>query len=98
MNHGRTVLIHRFSFPTNIVFGPGAVREIGPLAKQLGGTKALIVTDPGVAAAGLTAPVRDSLTEAGIACSLYEGVDPNPTEANVEGGVDAYRRNACDII
>ena len=37
-----------FSFPTRIVFGPGAVRELGNEAKQLGITRPLVVTDRGV--------------------------------------------------
>ena len=42
-----------WSFPTRILFGVGAVQEVGAEARRLGGTRALIVTDKGVVRAGL---------------------------------------------
>ncbi len=91
-------MISRFAFPTNIVFGPGAVREVGGLALGLGARKPLIVTDPGVAKAGLVAPVQASLGDVGLSCAVFQGVDPNPTEANVEAGLEVFRREGCDLI
>ena len=38
--------------PTRLISGEGVVQRIGALAKELGGTHALIVTDPGIVAAG----------------------------------------------
>jgi 4-hydroxybutyrate dehydrogenase len=91
-------MIFRFSFPTNIVFGPGAVRETGELARKLGGKHALVVTDKGVNHVGLTESVRDSLTTAGIGATIFDGIEPNPIEANVEVGLEVYRSAGCDLI
>jgi alcohol dehydrogenase class IV len=91
-------MISHFSFPTSIVFGDGAVREVGSLAKKVGGTRALIVTDKGVAAAGLIAPVRSALESAGLADVVFDGISPNPTEANVDDGIAAYRAEKCDFL
>jgi 4-hydroxybutyrate dehydrogenase len=91
-------MISRFSFPTNVVFGPGSVREVGGLAKGLGAKRALIVTDAGVSGAGLVSPVQESLTQAGVNCAVFEGVEPNPTEGNIEVGVEAFRDDGCDIV
>jgi alcohol dehydrogenase class IV len=91
-------MISRFSFPTRIVFGVGAVQEVGDLAKKVGGTRALIVTDKGVAAAGLIAPVQQALEAAGVPSVVFDGVAPNPTEANVDEGIAAYRGAGSDFI
>jgi alcohol dehydrogenase class IV len=91
-------MISHFSFPTRIAFGVGAVQEIGSLAKKVGGTRALIVTDKGVAAAGLLAPVQSALASAGLAGVVFDGISPNPTEANVDDGIAAYRAEKCDFL
>src|SRR5438552_13072430 len=91
-------MCHHFSFPTQIVFGEGAVGEVGALARKLGGARALIVTDKGVASAGLVAPVQRSLDSAGVGNAIFDGVSPNPTEANVDDGIAVYRAEACDLV
>jgi len=91
-------LITRFAFPTNVLFGPGAVGEIGALVKGSGGTVALIVSDPGVVGAGLVAPVQRSLEAAGLFSVLHDGVAPNPLEENVETGAALFRQEGCDFV
>ena len=51
-------MIVSWGFPTSVLFGAGAVTETGRVAREHGGTKALIVTDGGVRDAGLVAPVQ----------------------------------------
>ena len=43
-----------FQLPTRIVFGPGKLSELGALAASLGAKRALVVSDPGIVAAGHT--------------------------------------------
>jgi alcohol dehydrogenase class IV len=93
-----TKLISIFSFPTRIVFGPGAVRELGNEAKQLGIARPLVVTDRGVSACGLAEQILAESRQAGLAPSLFEDVNPNPVEKNVRDGVEAYRRGKCDGV
>lgn len=85
-----------WSFPTRIVFGAGEVARTGEEAKALGLSRVLIVTDPGVEKAGLIAPVKKSLEDAGIRTATYTGVDGNPTEDNIEGGARAYAEHGAD--
>ena len=40
---------------TRIVFGPGRIDTLGELASELGARRAMVVSDPGVVAAGHTA-------------------------------------------
>ena len=91
-------MISRFSFPTNVVFGAGAAQEVGALAVRLGASRALVVADKGVVAAGLIDPVRRSLQSSGVTSVVFDGIDPNPTDENVENGIDLYRQELCDLI
>jgi alcohol dehydrogenase class IV len=87
-----------WSFPTRIVFGEGAVAAITAEAAQLGGKRALVVTDEGVKAAGLVEPVTDALEAAGIACAIFSGTTSNPLESEVLSGADAYRQHGADHV
>lgn len=91
-------MISRFSFPTRIVFGPGALGELGTEARQLGIKRPLVVTDPGVVACGLAEQILDESRRAGLSASLFTGVDPNPVEKNVVQGLAAYRQANCDSV
>lgn len=91
-------MISRFSFPTGIVFGPGALGELGAEARQLGVKRPLVVTDPGVVACGLAEQILDESRRAGLSSSLFTGVDPNPVEKNVVEGLAAYRQANCDSV
>jgi 4-hydroxybutyrate dehydrogenase len=92
MNNG----ISTFSFPTRIIFGAGSIRELGSEISKHGMRKPLLVTDRGVARAGLV----DSITQAapGVQFALFDSVDPNPTEENVHQGIERYRQEGCDGI
>jgi 4-hydroxybutyrate dehydrogenase len=86
-----------WSFPTRIVYGNGAIKELGNIAKGLGDT-ALIVTDPGVVKAGVIEAVKKSLDAAGVKHETFDGVHPNPYEADVDAGVAAYRKANAKLV
>lgn len=87
-----------WSFPTRIRFGVGQVHAVGEEARAAGIGRALIVTDPGVLAAGLCEPVRQALREAGIAEAVFAEVQANPKEADIEAGAAAYAEHAADGV
>jgi 4-hydroxybutyrate dehydrogenase len=87
-----------WSFPTRVLFGAGAVREVGPEAKRLGATRALIVTDKGVVRAGLTSSIEESLRANGVAPLVFDDVLGNPVEKNVHDGVAAFRESQADLV
>ncbi len=91
-------MIHEFSFPTRIVFGKGAVREVPARLAALGVKRPLIVTDRGVVAAGLLARLTGALDAAKMPFVLFDAVDPNPSGENVERGAAAYREGGCDGV
>ncbi len=86
-----------WSFPTTIVFGAGALGSLGAHAARLGKRHALVVCDAGVVKAGLVERVTSTLSAAGVAFTVFDGVDPNPIEDNITAGVEAYRGAGADF-
>jgi len=81
-----------------VVFGPGALGAVGALARELGGCRVLVVTDPGVAAAGHAARAAESLSAAGLATALFSAVEENPSEDHVAAATAAARDHQTDFI
>lgn len=73
--------------PPIVRFGRGAAAEVGAAARGYG-QRALLVTDRGLAASVIFADVRRSLDAAGVDCLVHDGVEPNPTIAQVEAGLE----------
>jgi alcohol dehydrogenase class IV len=62
-----------------IIFGRGSVRRAGEAVRRLGAQRALLITDPGLIAAGLHEGVEQSLTEAGVEVDRFDGGQAKPT-------------------
>jgi len=73
---------------TRYKFGLDAVREIGYDVKGCGGSRALLVTDKGVAKAGLSDRVAFHLKEQGINFEVWDGVEPEPSAKSIEEGIE----------
>lgn len=87
-----------FALKVETVFGEGSIAELGKRAKAAGYKHALIVTDPGIKAAGILDSVLSSLDEAEVAHTVYDNVNPNPTTTEVDGGVKAYTDAGADFV
>jgi alcohol dehydrogenase class IV len=90
--------IFTFQLYPRIHYGEGAAAKAGAELARLGGTKALVVTDPGVLAAGVARPVLDSLAAAGIASEVFSGVETNPADVHVMAAVAAYQAADADCL
>jgi alcohol dehydrogenase len=87
-----------FALKVETVFGDGCITELGKRAKDAGLKHALVVTDPGIRAAGILDSVLASLDEAEVAHTVYENVTPNPTVPEVDGGVQAMKDAGADFV
>jgi alcohol dehydrogenase len=87
-----------FQLRTRIVFGPDKVDTLGELAGELGARRALVVSDPGIVAAGHTEHGIAALRRAGIETRLFDGVCENPTTDNVEAGLAVAREHAPELL
>ena len=89
--------LRKFLAP-EFVFGAGARELAGRYARNLGGRKVLVVSDPGVVQAGWTADVTKSLEAEGLPYVLFTALTPNPKVEEVMAGVNLYREERCDVI
>ena len=83
---------------TKVDFGRGSVSRLADHVKSLGGTKVLLVTDPGIAEAGHMEWVMMILTKAGIDVLSYTDVRENPTTEDVSSCVDKAKNQGIDLI
>jgi alcohol dehydrogenase class IV len=84
-----------FSFPTNVRFGAGCLRELPRHLGALGVNKPLIVTDAGL----LPTDAFKSLEKiSGRQWQVFSGVHPNPTIEDVEAATAAYQEGKCDSV
>jgi len=87
-----------FYIPSVSFFGVGSADETGPQAKALGATHLLIVTDKGLAKAGLADKIKSQVEAAGLKATVFDGAEPNPTDKNVADGVKLYHQIKADGI
>ena len=82
-----------------LVFGQGTSLKLSEHIQSLGLHSALIVTDKNLHATGVLAPVIDALKTANIHVDVFDGVEPNPTDKNVEDGAAMLNKlgEACVI-
>ena len=72
-------------------FGPGASDEIGFDLSQYGVARALVVTDPGVAATGAPQRVADQMAQFGIEAHVFDGAHVEPTDESLNAAIAAAR-------
>jgi choline dehydrogenase len=85
-------MVRSVEVPTRIVHGPGALARLSGTLSELGVTRPLLVTDPGVAAAGLVERALDHLEGA----EVFDEVRPNPDIELVDHGAEVYVESGRD--
>ena len=83
---------------TRLVFGNGTLTRVGELVREFGGTRVLIVSDPGIVKAGYTARAVGYLTEAGLLSHVFGEVRENPSTEDVDQCVAIAREFGADFI
>jgi len=89
-----------FSFPTAILFGAGASSELPTRLRQMGGRRALVVTDKALAQTHVAFGLANHLGRAnlGKTWELFDGVHSNPSEQDVVDAAKTFRETKCDTV
>lgn len=82
--------------PRELRFGPGSLDQVAGAVAESGVQRPLVLTDPGVRAAGWPDLIVGRLGEAGIAAAVWDGVRTNPDEAVVDGCRDVAQAGGHD--
>ena len=82
------------NYVTQIQFEFGAIKLLRQECARVGITRPLIVTDPGVKAAGILQKALDALP--GLQVTVFDQTPSNPTEAAVRAAADLYKASGCD--
>ena len=88
--------LHRFAFPTSILFGAGARREVAGHLAAAGFTRPLVVTDRGLAA--LPVFERFAAELSGVSPAVFSGIWGNPVRDQVVQGAKAFLTHRADSI
>lgn len=81
-----------------VVFGAGSLSEAGFAAARLGARRPLVVTDPGIIAAGWVDELLGYLRDAGLHPVVWSQVTPNPRDHEVRAAFAHYLEWDCDVI
>src|SRR6266581_3198607 len=81
-----------------VLFGPGSLDRLGELCKSIGGRRILLVTDPGIEAAGYPERAIRSIYQADLLVKLFDEADENPTTETVNKALRAARPFDADLI
>lgn len=87
-----------FSVPQNIVVGRGAMAKLPEAAKKLGGSRALIISDPQLVKLGSVQKAADYLTEAGIAVETFTDIEANPSVETVDKAAEKFKSSGADFL
>lgn len=87
-----------FSLPTKIVYGPGCITSLIDELTLNGGTRPIIITDKGVKKAGILEKITFLLEQNKINYVVYDAVEPNPKDINVEDASRVAREFKADSI
>ncbi len=98
MSEGYQVKTHIAFSPNKVILGLGASAGIAGEVAYLRGSKVLVVSDPGVIAAGLLKSIEGSLQEKGVSYVLYDKVEPEPASRIIDDGAAVFKKEGCDVI
>ena len=87
-----------WTFPTNIAYGPGRLKEIGSICNGLNIKNPLIVTDKGSPKLPFVINLQSYLSNSNVKSDLFFDISPNPREDEVSVGCKKYKDGNHDAI
>jgi len=87
----------KFEIP-EIIFGMDSLSQVGQCAARLGGEQVLVVTDPGIVAAGWLDAALTYLKAEDLNYVVFDNVVSNPRDYQVAQGAELYKQKNCDVI
>jgi alcohol dehydrogenase len=89
--------VSKFVIP-EVIFGVGTLAEVGGAVRRVGGHRPMLISDPGVLAAGWVDRALPHLAEVRVQSRLWHDLTPNPKDFEVEAAFASYREHGCDAL
>ena len=87
-----------FEMPTKIEYGQGSIAKLPEILKELGVKKPLFITGSGSTRKVLLPKATDYLDAAGIPYEVFDKIEANPKDYNVEAAAAFAREKGTDGI
>ncbi len=84
--------------PQKTILGKNVINTLGQEAKALGGSRVLIVTDPGVIKSGLIAGPLKVLESQGLTVEIFHQVESDPPVRIVDACIQTIREKNYDLV
>lgn len=89
----------RYAAPTELIYAPGSRRSVGTEVAQLGGSRAMIVTDRGLADVGVADELAQHVAADGVELvATWHDVPQDPTFVDIDELVARARATRVDTI
>lgn len=89
--------VSKFVIP-EVIFGVGTLAEVGGAVRRVGGRRPMLVSDPGVLAAGWVDRALPYLADLHVQWRLWHDLTPNPKDHEVEEAFETYLESGCDAL
>ncbi|MBZ5627207.1 MAG: iron-containing alcohol dehydrogenase, partial [Acidobacteriia bacterium] len=83
---------------TRVLFGPGEFARLGEVARELNGTRCLLVADPGLEQAGYAKEAQRALKARRIEVFTFSEFAPSPNSSMIEAGRSFAAPHAIDLL
>ncbi|MBT3305727.1 MAG: iron-containing alcohol dehydrogenase [Alphaproteobacteria bacterium] len=87
-----------WNYPTTIRFGVGRIKELSKCCKNLGMSRPLLVTDPGLSDRDMVLDAIASATTDGLPTGLFSDIKPNPVGQNISDGLRVFHEGGHDGV
>ena len=89
--------VSKFLIP-EVIFGVGTLGEVGGAIRRVGGRRPMLVSDPGVLAAGWVERAMPHLADVSVSYRLWHDLTPNPKDFEVQAAFESYLESGCDAL
>ncbi len=93
-----TPLSGNWNYPTTMRFGVGRIKELPQCCRNLGMTRPLLVTDPGLADSDIVKDATAANAADGLPMSVFSDIKPNPVGRNISDGLRAFHEGGHDGV
>ena len=87
-----------FKTPNHILYGTGSVERLAEILEWFKCRKPVVIADPGVVQAGITARVLDVVKQYGADAQLYTDIESDPDIRTADRCGQAVKKAGCDFI